>query len=118
MRVLALSGLHSLRSDTIRQSIRCSMPQFRCLIVGENFPGILIGESQPVGFYATRYVEAASVEEAEEVALSLLRDDAALSVPPESRSRAAKIFFEKIDALAADEKPQSNTGFSFFVMGT
>lgn len=93
------------------------MPTYRCLMRGENFPGRLLGESKPVGFLTTRFVEAQSPQEAESLALALLRGDETLAVPTEFRSKDAEVFFEAIDEVQSGTNSPSQ-GFSFFVMGT
>src|SRR3546814_12937219 len=61
------------------------MPLFRCIICGENFPGTLLGQEELVGFYTTRFVEADSPEQAEIMAIELLRNDTSLDVSAEHR---------------------------------
>ena len=94
------------------------MPTFRCLMRGENFPGTVLGEADPIGFYATRYVNAESANLAELAALDLLKHDPTLSVAPDARTKDAQVFFEEIEELAPGHAPGPNAGFSFFVMGT
>lgn len=65
------------------------MPLFRCFIRGENFPGKLIGERKPIGFYTTCYVEAQSSEQAEMLAVDLLRNDKDLALSPKYRTQDA-----------------------------
>ena len=92
------------------------MPLYRCLILGENFPGVLLGEPEPVGFYTTRFVEAATAEEAQELALEMLRTDEVLRVASEARTKDARIHFEQIEEVATNCDRTPNSGFSFFVM--
>jgi hypothetical protein len=94
------------------------MPLFRCFIRGDNFPGKLIGKRDPVGFYTTRFVEAASPEEAESLVVEWLRDDPDLAVAPKYRAEDAQVFFEKIDEVPDDTEQKPNNGFTFFSMGT
>ncbi|GAB2524003.1 hypothetical protein [Lysobacter humi (ex Lee et al. 2017)] len=95
------------------------MPVFRCFIRGENFPGSLLGQAEPIGFFATRFVEAASAAEAEMVALDLLRQDPTFdAVGPEDRMEDARVYFEEIDEEPADFERGPGKGFSFFPMGT
>ncbi|HSX59683.1 MAG TPA: hypothetical protein VLF18_05750 [Tahibacter sp.] len=94
------------------------MPIFRCLMRGENFPGALLGKSGPLGFYATRFVDAESPKAAELAALELLRTDPSLAVPPEARTTDAKVFFEAIEALEPAHERESGRGFTFFPMET
>ena len=57
------------------------MAWFRCFIRGEDFPGQVVGESGPVGFYVTRFVEAADAREAEAIAFRSLRAQPKLAPP-------------------------------------
>jgi hypothetical protein len=92
------------------------MPLFRCSIRGENFPGELVGLTVAVGFNTTRFVDAASAEEAEGIAVAGLRQDAALIVISEPRVKNAKVYFESIVEVPADTERVANTGFTFFRM--
>lgn len=92
------------------------MPLFRCLIRGENFPGELIGQTHAIGFHATRFVDAASAAEAERLAVSALRQDAALTVAAEPRVKNAKVYFESIEEMPPDTERVPDQGFSFFSM--
>lgn len=94
------------------------MPIFRCEILGENFPGLILGEPDPIGFYTTRFIDAPSAAEAEQTALAMLRDAPQLQVPQEARSDNARVFFEQIEEQTKGEVPGVNTGFVFFRMGT
>lgn len=94
------------------------MPVFRCFVRGNNFPGKLIGRKQPVGFYTTRFVDAASPEEAEMLVVELLRNDPDLVVAPKYRTKDAKVYFENIDEVPAETERKPNKGFTFFPMGT
>lgn len=92
------------------------MPLFRCFIRGENFPGELIGLTAAVGFRATRFVDAASAPEAEQLAVAALRQDAELTVTSEPRVKNAKVYFESIVEVPADTQREPNSGFTFFTM--
>jgi hypothetical protein len=94
------------------------MALYRCFILGENFPGVMLGQSTPIGFYTTRFVEASSPSEAEMLALDVLKADDALDVPPEARSENAMVYFETIEEVPADTERVPNGGFTFFTMGT
>ena len=93
------------------------MNWYRCLIRGENFPGALVGEDHPVGFYTTRYVQELTPEAAELKALSLLKQHTSLQ-PPDgiAKPKAAKVYFEEIVEVAADEVPDEDKGLSFYPM--
>src|SRR3546814_18078626 len=82
------------------------MPLFRCIICGENFPGTLLGQEELVGFYTTRFVEADSPEQAEIMAIELLRNDPSLDVSSEHRTQSAKVFFEDIDEVPGDTRSE------------
>jgi hypothetical protein len=93
------------------------MPLFRCFIRGDNFPGKLIGKKEPIGFYTTRFVDAETAEQAEMLAVDLLRNDADLDVAAKHRTQDAKIHFEKIEEVPAETERKPNKGFTFFTMG-
>lgn len=92
------------------------MALFRCSIRGENFPGELIGQTMAIGFHATRFIDAKSAEEAERIAVTALREDAALTVASEPRVKNAKVYFESIEEVPPDTERVPNEGFSFFSM--
>jgi hypothetical protein len=92
------------------------MPLFRCSIRGENFPGVLLGHASPIGFHATRFVDAPNSDEAEMLALGLLRGEDFFNISPEHRAGDAKVFFDEIVEVAPDAERVPNRGFSFFVM--
>jgi hypothetical protein len=94
------------------------MPLFRCSIRGENFPGELIGLTTAVGFHATRFVDAQSVADAEQIAVAALRQDAALTVIAEPRVKNAKVYFESIEEVPAETERAPNEGFTFFRMNS
>ena len=93
------------------------MPLFRCFIRGDNFPGKLIGKKSPIGFYTTRFVDAGTPEEAEMLAVDLLRTDADLDVSAEHRTQEAKVYFEKIEEVHPETERKPNSGFTFFTIG-
>jgi hypothetical protein len=95
------------------------MPVFRCFIRGENFPGSLAGESEPIGFYTTRFLEASSASEAELVALETLRGEPEFElVRLEDRMEHAQVYFEQIEEVPAEVGRGPGKGFTFFPMGT
>lgn len=94
------------------------MPLYRCSIRGEDFPGLLLGESEPVGFYATRFVEAPTADEAELRALRSLRGEDIFNLPAEARTGDARIFFEEVVELDAGAERGPDSGFAFFLMGS
>ncbi len=91
------------------------MPLFRCVLRGEHFPGRLLGERKPIGFYTTRYVDADDVDDAELKAVDRLREDPKLQLAPEHRTKDAKVFVETIEEVPDDTPRVPDSGFSFFV---
>jgi hypothetical protein len=78
----------------------------------------MIGEEGPVGFYVTRFVEAADATEAEAAALRALRADPKLALPPGcTPSGQAQVFFEEVVELAAEQAPPVQPGFAWHPMG-
>lgn len=95
------------------------MAWFRCFIRGENFPGELIGDPGLIGFYTNRFVEADSPEDAESLAIQQLRTEGKLQPPPAyAPTGIAKVFFQEIMEVAADEVPEQVQGFAFYSMVT
>ena len=90
------------------------MPLFRCFINGKNFPGSLIGEPEPIGFYTTRFVVASTPEEAEMLALSLLKSDASLAAPESDRTSDARVYFEEIELVPDDTDQVPGSRFTFY----
>lgn len=73
------------------------MPWFKCLMEGKNFPGALMQQDGLLGFFATRAVEAASMDDAEVRALELLRADPSFVLPTGvTASEDARVFFVSI----------------------
>ena len=93
------------------------MPWYKCFVAGKNFPGELVGETSPVGFYTTRFAHAGSPEEAEVKALDELRKDARLKLPDEaSASPESRVYFEKVVEVSASEVPLKEKAFVWYVM--
>jgi len=93
------------------------MPWFRCFIRGENFPGELAGETGLIGFYTTRFVEAASAQQAESLVLEQLRAEPKLAPPAGYKPTGiTRVFFEKIAEVAADQVPARQQGFVWYPM--
>jgi hypothetical protein len=57
------------------------MKWYKCFVAGENFPGVLIDDKEPVGFYTTRFVQAVNGEDAEMKVLESLRHEESLKLP-------------------------------------
>jgi len=92
------------------------MPWYRCLVAGENFPWVRAetGRVELMGFYATRWVEAAGPEEAELKVLEMMRAEDTFQ-PPEGQPKPkdAKVFFEEIVEVAG---PRTQGGATWFPM--
>jgi hypothetical protein len=90
-----------------------AMPWYQCFIRGEKFPGFVLRQRKPVGFYTTRFVEAPDVEAAEAKALAQLKRDKTLAVPRFRRNRMARVHFEEMRELS--RRPvKVKTGFVFY----
>ena len=92
------------------------MATFRCLTRGENFPGERLGQTTAVGVHTTRFVDAESATEAEQLVLVALSEDPRLNIPVESRTKNAQVLFESIVAVPSNTERVPNDGFSFFSM--
>ena len=93
------------------------MAWFRCFIRGDNFPGELAGMAGSVGFYVTRFVEVADMEDAEAAAMQTLRAEPKLAPPPGyAPSGQAKVTVEEITEVAAAQVPQVPPGFAWHPM--
>jgi hypothetical protein len=70
-----------------------------------------------VGFYATRFVEADSAEDAESIVLQALKAEKSLRLPIGARKGAAdaRVYFEDIVEVAPRWK-KPKPGFTFFEM--
>lgn len=94
------------------------MNLYRCFIQGENFPLDFDGEPGLFGFFTVRFVRAETKEQAELIALGLLRADPKLEVDPSRRTDAAKVYFKSIVEIDAVPEGVSEfgTGYTFFQM--
>jgi hypothetical protein len=90
------------------------MAWYRLFACGEDFPVIIDGNVEVVGFYTTRYVEAESQSEAEAIASELLFEDEDLQPPPGYDDLQPRIMFEEIVQVA--EPVDIDDNFSFFPM--
>ena len=97
------------------------MKLFRCFIRGENFPLHVDGKDDLLGFYTARFVRAETADEAELLALDMLRENPTLNgVDPSKRTAETMVYFESIEEI--DSLPEgiteAGTGFTFYPMGT
>lgn len=89
------------------------MPWYMLSITGANFPGEILSQEEPIGFYTTRMVQAASPEEAEILGVDNLRKDPTLGGLKADAYANSRIFVTAIVEL--DGRPDSQVGgFSFF----
>jgi hypothetical protein len=96
------------------------MKLFKCFIEGKNFPLRLDGENPLLGFYTTRFVHAETAEQAELLALELLRSDPNLDLDPSKRRKDTMVYFESIEEIDSipDGISEPGTGYTFYPMGT
>lgn len=91
------------------------MPHYRVLVRGRNF--WLRHDTGPecVGFYTTRFVQAASEIEAESAAVELIKQDPKLgrSVLNE-RADPPIMFVEDVDEVEVEDVPHVTPGFAFY----
>ena len=90
------------------------MAWFRLFACGEDFPVILDGKVELVGFYTTRYIEAETAGEAEAIASEQLFEDEDLQPPPGYEEYQPRTVFEEVEQVA--EPLDINDGFMFFPM--
>ena len=90
------------------------MAWFRLFVCGEDFPVILDGNVEIVGFYTTRYIHAETASEAEAIASELIFDDEDLRPPPGYEDCQPRIVFEEVEKV--DAPVDINDGFMFFPM--
>ena len=95
------------------------MSKYRVLLNGQNFLLNFDGLPQKLGFYVTRFVDAADDEEAEKAAVALLRDDASLKgLVLNGRDDPPMLYADEVEELAAyDPEEHVNTGFSWYTEG-
>ena len=92
------------------------MKKYKVFVCGQNFLLNLDGKVGKVGFYTTRFVEAQNDHEAEENAISTLRNDPTLRDGVlNEKSDAPMLFVEEIAELDSfDGLTLPGTGFSFY----
>ena len=92
---------------------------FKCFVAGRNFSGVLVGDSNPVGFYTTCFVRARSKELAEVAALGLVRADKRLELPNGCLPLPNEsIAVEEIIEVNADTVSGHSQGFVWYDMET
>ena len=76
----------------------------------------LEGKFQLMGFYTTRWVEAATVEAAEQDALEDVRSEFTFSEEDRRKAPDAMMYFEEIVEVDPDTPRTPNKGASWFPM--
>ena len=85
---------------------------YRVLLNGENFLMTADGKAKKLGFYTTRFVEAANEAEAESVAVSILRQDERLrGTVLNTADDPPVIYTDEIEQVNTLEKAP---GFTFY----
>jgi hypothetical protein len=101
---------------SVASVIRTVMRKYKALVRGENFLINLDGEDQKLGFFTTAFVEAQDEDQAEQMAIGVLRDDqdfrkSILNVESDS----PMMFVDEIEQVQSFEgQTLPRTGFSFF----
>lgn len=93
------------------------MNKYRVILEGRNFLLDANGEIQKYGFYATRYVEASTPDEAERNAVQTIRGDSLLtdSVMNENAD-PPMIYLDSLDVLSSfDGVNAPGNGYSFYM---
>jgi len=93
------------------------MNKYKVILEGKNFLMDANGAVQKHGFYATRYVEASTPDEAEQNAVRTIREDSLLSgsVMNES-SDPPMIYLESLYELTSfDDVNAPGTGYTFYL---
>ena len=77
------------------------MPNYKCLIRGEHFPGELIGSTGLCGFYTTRWLVALNEKQAEMRAVETLKSEPGFALPEGAPASAnAHVFVEEVTRIA------------------
>jgi hypothetical protein len=74
------------------------------------------GSKGLMGFYTTRWVEAPTADEAELIALEMLRSEYQFSEKQKRKAPDARVYFEEIVEVAPDSKRNPNSGATWFDM--
>ncbi|GLQ21813.1 hypothetical protein ACFFUB_05450 [Algimonas porphyrae] len=94
------------------------MPIYRCLIEGENFLLDFGDGPERMGFVTTRWIRAASPDDAERQCLAKLKAQGELGTKhPDDTTGLAKVYFREIVELPKRRFARFGKGFGFFPMG-
>lgn len=89
------------------------MPHYRVYLNGVNFWLQVDGKRQRMGFYTTRFVEAANLDDAELAAVDELRAEGKLK-PLNDRGDPARVLVDRIDEVSIADVPAVRPGLAFF----
>ena len=92
------------------------MPKYAVMLEGKNFPVIVEGHTELWGFYTTRKVKANDPQEAEHLAVELIKNDSSLTdMLDQTHNVEPMIFLDSIYHLSW-WKRLGGKGYSFFNM--
>jgi hypothetical protein len=92
------------------------MPYFRCFVRGEDYPGQIIGLSDRVGFFVTRFVEAVDKLRAEQLVVEELEKNLKILLERmETGLGSARLYVEEVSE-ASSEEASNATGFTWYPM--
>jgi hypothetical protein len=89
------------------------MPYYRVFLEGGNFWLQMDAAPQRIGFYTTRFVEAASLDESGKAAIGLLRSTQMLK-PLNHPDDPPQILVREIEEVDEADVPSVASGFAFF----
>jgi hypothetical protein len=90
------------------------MPHYRDQLKGLNFWLKFEDKPKRVGFFTTRFVQAADEDQAERKAVQLLGDDPKLHGVLNERNDPPEIIIEEVDEVEASQVAPVLQGYSFF----
>lgn len=92
------------------------MTSYKIIVNGTNFVLSIQGKEQRMGFYATRFVEANNVEEAQEAAMRLIMNDNKLrqAIRNEPNSQPQLHIDEVTEAPITEQDKSTNNAFMFY----
>ena len=93
------------------------MKHYRVLLNGENFLLNMEGKESYMGFYTTRFVTAASPEEAEQSAVNDIKTDDKIkgTILNSTEHETPMIYMDEIEEIQENEKEESY-GFGWYNM--
>jgi len=91
------------------------MPTYEVELNGQNFLLEVDGVPRRMGFYALRYVDAKSAQEASQAALQAIRSHESLANVLNERADSSKIYVEDIIELSEEPQPDEiDLALSFY----